>query len=49
MFSHFFYLAVFFINNSFHYICNLFQIVAGNHADLGGISYLDMQQHNQAC
>ncbi len=29
-------------------ICNLFQIAAGNHADLGGISYLDMQQHNQA-
>lgn len=29
-------------------ICNLFQIVAGNHADLGGISYLDMQQHHQA-
>ena len=29
-------------------ICNLFQIVAGIHADLGGISYLDMQQHNQA-
>ena len=29
-------------------ICNLFQIVAGIHADLGGISYLDMQQHHQA-
>ena len=29
-------------------ICNLFQIVAGIHADLGGISYLDMQQHQQA-
>ncbi|NHM02164.1 acyl-[acyl-carrier-protein] thioesterase [Flavobacterium difficile] len=29
-------------------ICNLFQIVAGMHADLGGISYLDMQQHHQA-
>lgn len=29
-------------------ICNLFQIAAGNHADLGGISYLDMQQHHQA-
>ncbi len=29
-------------------ICNLFQIVAGLHADLGGISYLDMQQHHQA-
>lgn len=29
-------------------ICNLFQIVAGIHADLGGISYLDMQEHHQA-
>lgn len=29
-------------------LCNLFQITAGNHADLGGISYLDMQAHNQA-
>jgi acyl-ACP thioesterase len=29
-------------------LCNLLQITAGNHADLGGISYLDMQAHNQA-
>ena len=29
-------------------ICNFFQIVAGIHADLGGISYLDMQECHQA-
>lgn len=29
-------------------LCNLLQITAGNHADLGGISYLDMQAHHQA-
>jgi medium-chain acyl-[acyl-carrier-protein] hydrolase len=29
-------------------LCNLFQITAGNHADLGGISYLDMQANHQA-
>ena len=29
-------------------LCNLLQITAGNHADLGGISYLDMQAHDQA-
>jgi hypothetical protein len=25
-------------------LCNFIQVVAGNHADLGGISYSDMQQ-----
>lgn len=29
-------------------LCNFIQIVAGNHADLGGISYSDMQQKDQA-
>ena len=29
-------------------LCNFIQIVAGNHADLGGISYSDMQTQNQA-
>ena len=29
-------------------LCNFIQIVAGNHADLGGISYSDMQTKNQA-
>lgn len=29
-------------------LCNLFQITAGNHADLGGISFTDTQAHNQA-
>jgi medium-chain acyl-[acyl-carrier-protein] hydrolase len=29
-------------------LCNFIQIVAGNHADLGGISYSDMQKHDQA-
>lgn len=29
-------------------LCNLFQITAGIHADLGGISFSDMQQHHQA-
>lgn len=29
-------------------LCNLLQITAGNHADLGGISYTDMQVYNQA-
>ena len=29
-------------------LCNIFQITAGIHADLGGISYSDMQEHLQA-
>lgn len=29
-------------------LCNLLQITAGNHADLGGISFTDMQAHHQA-
>lgn len=29
-------------------LCNFIQVVAGNHADLGGISYSDMQTKNQA-
>jgi len=29
-------------------LCNFIQIVAGNHADLGGISYSDMQTKDQA-
>jgi acyl-ACP thioesterase len=29
-------------------LCNLFQITAGLHADLGGISFSDMQAHHQA-
>lgn len=29
-------------------LCNIFQITAGIHADLGGISYSDMQEHHQA-
>ncbi|NHN27812.1 acyl-[acyl-carrier-protein] thioesterase [Flavobacterium jejuense] len=29
-------------------LCNLLQITAGNHADLGGISFTDMQEHHQA-
>ncbi|MFD2891429.1 acyl-[acyl-carrier-protein] thioesterase [Flavobacterium chuncheonense] len=29
-------------------LCNLLQITAGNHADLGGISFSDMQAHHQA-
>ena len=29
-------------------LCNFIQVVAGNHADLGGISYSDMQTQNQA-
>lgn len=29
-------------------LCNFIQITAGNHADLGGISYSDLQLHNQA-
>lgn len=29
-------------------ICNFIQITAGNHADLGGISYSDLQRHDQA-
>ena len=29
-------------------LCNFIQITAGNHADLGGISYSDLQRHDQA-
>lgn len=29
-------------------LCNFIQVVAGNHADLGGISYSDMQTQSQA-
>ena len=29
-------------------LCNLLQLTAGQHADLGGISFTDMQIHNQA-
>lgn len=29
-------------------LCNFIQITAGNHADLGGISYSDLQKHDQA-
>lgn len=29
-------------------LCNIFQITAGLHADLGGISFSDMQAHHQA-
>lgn len=29
-------------------LCNMFQITAGLHADLGGISFSDMQAHHQA-
>lgn len=29
-------------------LCNLLQITAGTHADLGGISFTDMQTHHQA-
>jgi len=29
-------------------LCNLLQLTAGDHADIGGISFTDMQQHNQA-
>lgn len=29
-------------------LCNLFQITAGYHAELGGLSFTDMQLHNQA-
>ena len=29
-------------------LCNFFQLTAGTHAELGGISYADMQEHHQA-
>ena len=29
-------------------LCNIFQITAGIHADLGGISFSNMQEHHQA-
>jgi acyl-ACP thioesterase len=29
-------------------LCNLLQLTAGVHAELGGISFSDMQEHNQA-
>lgn len=29
-------------------ICNLLQLTAGSHAELGGLSFTDMQEHNQA-
>ena len=29
-------------------LCNILQITAGFHADLGGISFSDMQEHHQA-
>ncbi|RYG34347.1 MAG: acyl-[acyl-carrier-protein] thioesterase [Chitinophagaceae bacterium] len=29
-------------------LCNVLQLTAGNHADLGGISFTDMQQNDQA-
>ncbi|TRW23389.1 acyl-[acyl-carrier-protein] thioesterase [Flavobacterium zepuense] len=29
-------------------LCNLLQITAGYHAELGGLSFTDMQQHDQA-
>lgn len=37
-------------NGSLRYtdLCNLLQLTAGQHADLGGISFSDMQQHHQA-
>lgn len=29
-------------------LCNLLQLTAGHHAELGGLSFTDMQQHDQA-
>ena len=29
-------------------LCNFFQLTASTHAELGGISYADMQKHHQA-
>lgn len=29
-------------------LCNILQLTAGHHAELGGISFTDMQQHHQA-
>ena len=29
-------------------LCNLLQLTAGYHAEMGGMSFTDMQQHNQA-
>ncbi len=29
-------------------LCNLMQLTAGSHAELGGMSFTDMQEHNQA-
>ncbi len=29
-------------------LCNLFQLTAATHSELGGISFSDMQEHNQA-
>lgn len=29
-------------------LCNLLQLTAGSHAELGGLSFTDMQQHDQA-
>ncbi len=29
-------------------LCNLMQLTAGSHAELGGMSFTDMQQHDQA-
>lgn len=29
-------------------LCNLMQVTAGYHAEMGGLSFTDMQQHNQA-
>ena len=29
-------------------LCNIFQLTAGAHAELGGISFSDMQEHHQA-
>lgn len=29
-------------------LCNLLQLTAGSHAEMGGMSFTDMQQHNQA-
>lgn len=29
-------------------LCNLLQLTAGSHAELGGMSFTDMQEHNQA-
>jgi hypothetical protein len=29
-------------------LCNIFQLIAAKHAEMGGISFTDMQVHHQA-